>query len=95
MRGTESGDAGGAPHEDFCHPEWKEIAEDMRWSYSLVCQSKEVEIYFVVLLLENTVALYRMSHRKGIETKQLPSRARSGHKICYCLVSRHFLCDIL
>ena len=57
MRGRESGDAGGAPHEDFCHPEWKEIAEDMRCF--LVCQSKEVEIYFVVLLLENTVALYR------------------------------------
>ena len=36
-----------------------------------------------------------MSHRKWRETKQQPSRATSGHKICCCLVSLHFLCDIL
>ena len=35
-----------------------------------------------------------MSHRKWRETKQQPSRARSGHKISSCLVSLLFLCDI-
>ena len=35
----------------------------------------------------------RMSHRKWRETKQQPSRARSGHQISCCLVSLHFLCD--
>ena len=28
-------------------------------------------------------------------TKQQPSGARSGHQISCCLVSLHFLCDIL
>ena len=37
----------------------------------------------------------RMSHRKWRETKQQPSRARSGHQLRCCLVSLHFLCDIL
>ena len=37
----------------------------------------------------------RMSHREWRETKQLPIRAWSGHQIRYCLVSLHFLCDIL
>ena len=37
----------------------------------------------------------RMSHRKWRETKQQPSRARSGHQISCWLVSLHFLCDIL
>ena len=37
----------------------------------------------------------RMSHRKWRETKQQPIRARSGHQITCCLVSLHFLCDIL
>ena len=37
----------------------------------------------------------RMSHRKLGETKQQPSRARSGHQFSCCLVSLHFLCDIL
>ena len=36
-----------------------------------------------------------MSHRKRRETMQQPSRARSGHQISCCLVSLHFLCDIL
>ena len=36
-----------------------------------------------------------MAHRKWRETKQQPSRARSGHQIRCCLVSLHFLCDIL
>ena len=37
----------------------------------------------------------RMSHRKWRETKQKPSRARSGHQISCCLVYLHFLCNIL
>ena len=37
----------------------------------------------------------RMSHRKWREGKQQPSRARSGHQLSCCLVSLHFLCDIL
>ena len=36
-----------------------------------------------------------MSLRKWRETKQHPSRARSGHQIICCLVFLHFLCDIL
>ena len=36
-----------------------------------------------------------MLHRKWRESKQQPSRARSGHQISCCLVSLHFLCDIL
>ena len=36
-----------------------------------------------------------MSHRKYRETKQQPSRARSGHQISCFLVSLHFLRDIL
>ena len=36
-----------------------------------------------------------MSHRKWRETKQQPSRARSGHQISCCLNFLHFLCDIL
>ena len=35
-----------------------------------------------------------MSHRKWRETKQQPSRARSGHQMSGCLVALHFLCDI-
>ena len=42
-----------------------------------------------------TVIVARMSHWKWSETKQEPSRARSGHQISCCLVSLHFLCDIL
>ena len=42
-----------------------------------------------------TGRLGRMSHRKWRETKQQPSRARSGKNISCCLVSCHFLCDIL
>ena len=37
----------------------------------------------------------RMSHRKRRETRQQPSRARSGHQISCCLISLHVLCDIL
>ena len=37
----------------------------------------------------------RMSHLKCRETKQQPGRARSDHQISCCLVSLHFLCDIL
>ena len=33
-----------------------------------------------------TVIVARMSHWKWIETKQQPSRARSGHQISCCLV---------
>ena len=36
-----------------------------------------------------------MSHRKWSETKQQPRRGSSGHQISCCLVSLHFLCDIL
>ena len=36
-----------------------------------------------------------MSIRKWRETKQQPSRARSGNQISCCLVSLNFLCDIL
>ena len=42
-----------------------------------------------------TVIGTRMSHWKWRETKQHPSRARSGHQIGCSLVSLHFLCDIL
>ena len=42
-----------------------------------------------------TGRLDRMSRRKWRETKQQPSRAGSGHQISCCLVSLHFLCDIL
>ena len=37
----------------------------------------------------------RMSHKKWRETKQQPSRARTGHQISCCLLLLHFLCDIL
>ena len=37
----------------------------------------------------------RMPHRKWRETKKQPSRAKSGHQLSYCLVSLHFLGDIL
>ena len=36
-----------------------------------------------------------MSHRKWRESKQQPSRARSGNKLSCCFVSLLFLCDIL
>ena len=45
--------------------------------------------------LRSTVISARMSHWKWRETKLQPSRARSGHQISCCLVSLHFLCDIL
>ena len=44
---------------------------------------------------DSTVIGARMSHWKWRETKQHPSRARSGHKISCSLVSLHFRCDIL
>ena len=37
----------------------------------------------------------RMSHRKWRSPKQQPSRARAGYQISCCLLSLHFLCDIL
>ena len=37
----------------------------------------------------------RMLLRKWNKTKQQPSRAMSGHQISCCLVSLHFLSDIL
>ena len=37
----------------------------------------------------------RMSHRKWRESKQQPSRSRSGNQLSCCLVSLDFLCDIL
>ena len=45
--------------------------------------------------LRYTVIVARMSHWKWRETKQQSSRARSGHQISCCLLSLHFLCDIL
>ena len=42
-----------------------------------------------------TVIGARMSHWKWRETKLQPSRVRSGHQISCCLLSLHFLCDIL
>ena len=42
-----------------------------------------------------TVIGAMMSLWKWRETKLQPSRARSGHQISCCLVSLHFLCDIL
>ena len=45
--------------------------------------------------MSTTVIGDRMSHWKWRETKLHPSRARSGNQISYCLVSLHFLCDIL
>ena len=46
-------------------------------------------------IFNSTVIGARMSHWKWRETKLQPSRVRSGHKISCCLVSLHFLCDIL
>ena len=43
----------------------------------------------------STVIGARMSYWKWRETTLQPSRARSGHQISCCLVSLHFLCDIL
>ena len=43
----------------------------------------------------STVIGARMSHWKWRETKQHPSRTRSGYQISCSLVSLHFLCDIL
>ena len=37
----------------------------------------------------------RMSQWKWRETKQHPSRVRSGHQVSCCLISLHFRCDIL
>ena len=37
----------------------------------------------------------RMSHRKWRVTKQDPSRARPGTQLGCCLLSLHFMCDIL
>ena len=42
---------------------------------------------------ETTGRLDWMSHRKWRETKQQPSRARSGNQISCCLLSLNFLCD--
>ena len=47
------------------------------------------------ILTVSTVIGARMSHWKWRETKRQPSRARSGRQISCCLVSLHFLCDIL
>ena len=44
---------------------------------------------------ELTRPVVRMSHGKWRETKQHPSRARSGNQISCCLVYLHFLCNIL
>ena len=41
------------------------------------------------------VIVARMSHWKWRESKVQPGRVRSGHQISCCLVSLHFLCDIL
>ena len=43
----------------------------------------------------NTGPTDRMSHSKRRGNKEQPSRARSGNQISCCLVSLHFLCDIL
>ena len=45
--------------------------------------------------MEHTVIVAGTSHWKWRETKLQPSRARTGHQISCCLVSLHFLCDIL
>ena len=37
----------------------------------------------------------RMSHRKWRESKQHPRRPRLGYQLGCCLVSLHFLCNIL
>ena len=47
------------------------------------------------VLAYNTGPPDRMSHRKYRLTKQRPSRARAGYQISCCLLSLHFLCDIL
>ena len=46
-------------------------------------------------MVSSTVIVARMSHWKWRETKLQPSRARSGQQISCCLVSLHFLGDIL
>ena len=46
-------------------------------------------------ILRSTVIVARISHWKWRETKLQPSRAWSGRHISCCLVSLHFLCDIL
>ena len=45
--------------------------------------------------LINTGPPDRMLHRKWRSTKQHPSRARACYQIRCCLLSFHFLCDIL
>ena len=52
-------------------------------------------MFYRLVQLGNTVIVARMWHWKWRETKQQLSRARSGHQIGCCLVSLHFLCDIL
>ena len=54
-----------------------------------------MSIISVTKVVLSTVIVDRMSHWKWRETKQQPSRARSGHQIRCCLVSLHFLCDIM
>ena len=48
-----------------------------------------------LFISNSTVIGARMSHWKIRQTKQHPSRARSGHHISCSSVSLHFLCDIL
>ena len=47
------------------------------------------------LLLLSTGLVCRMPHRKRRESKQHPSRAKSGHQLSCCLLSLHFLWCIL
>ena len=61
------------------------------WALPGCCLAKQVHL----LVHLCAVWLDGMSHRNWRETKQQLSRARSGHLISCCLVSLHFLCDIL
>ena len=85
---------------NLSHNTVREIAKV--WATSIVSLLNDAKLSYVYIYLvslkslaTSTVLECRMSHRKWRETKQQPSRARSGNKLSCCLVSLHFLCDIL
>ena len=65
------------------------VTSNCYWTTLQQCQSSTSYMY------RASGPVDRMSHMKRRETKQQPNRARSGNQISCCLVSIHFLCDIL
>ena len=88
-----------APRSEFCL-----VALQLTLFFSVHCHFAE-PLEFLGFIYQAAVPVQsvfwctgrpdKMLHRKWRETKQQPSRARSGHQISCCLVSLHFLCDIL